>query len=100
MARDFIQLWVLFNAMEKKPLTFGLEFSMHILISLAAKEWKTCLVLSLNTFTLCGFRSLVSPENTPFVIGVFFCHLEEVSVDADVKLCKFKQLDLRYHQKE
>lgn len=99
MPRDFLQLWVLFNAMGKKPLTFSQEFSEYISISLAEKEWKTCLDLSLYTFTLSGFKSLVSPESTSFYC-VFLCQLEEVSVGADVELCKFKQLDLRYHQKE
>lgn len=65
MTRDFLQLWF-FSVLWKKALTFNLEFSAYISISLAAKEWKTCSNLSLYTFTLCGFKGLVNPENMSF----------------------------------
>lgn len=77
-----------FQCYGKKPLTFNLEFSEYISISLAAKKWKTCLAWSLYTFTLSGFKGYSILKTIPFVVCVFLCHLEEVSVDADVELCK------------
>lgn len=55
-----------FQCYGKKSITFNLEFSAYISVSLAAKEWKTCLDLSLYTFTLCGFQGLVHHENMSF----------------------------------
>lgn len=55
-----------FSVLWKKPITFNVEFSAYISVSLAAEEWKTCLDLSLYTFTLCSFKGLVNPENMSF----------------------------------